>query len=102
MIKEREAEEEPRWKRPKKLAEEAPKPMIDSEEFLVSNRQQVYNYEKEHAKNLGRYLKGWRHYENFEFYVTKNPGASIEEYNYEMYQAATHDQFQQLLRDYFI
>ena len=35
---------------------------------------------------IGRYLPGWRHYENFNNYNLMYPGSTIEEYRSEMYR----------------
>lgn len=35
---------------------------------------------------IGRYLPGWRHYENFNNYKLMFPGSTIEEYRSEMYR----------------
>ena len=34
-------------------------------------------------KNVGRYPKGYRHFENYENYKIEFPGATIEEYHNE-------------------
>lgn len=44
----------------------------------------MHNLLEKDQENLGRYVYGWRHFENFEFYSLKFPKATVEDYKKEM------------------
>ena len=56
----------------------------------------------EKHEELGRYLNGWKHLENFEFYTLKYPKATIEDYKREVTSPCTLDNYFQLARDRMI
>lgn len=50
-------------------------------------------------EELGRYLNGWRHFENFEFYSLKYPKATVEDYKRDIRSACTFDIYFQLSKE---
>lgn len=65
---------------------------VVQEEWIPTQRE----YEKEMDRsesNIGRYTVGFRHYENYNNYKKKFPGASMEDYANDMNSEMTFNEF---------
>jgi hypothetical protein len=72
----------------------------DSDSFFYGSQEQMFEHMMDEERNLGRYVLGWRQYENYQFYQKMHPKADISDYMNEMNRQVTFDEYLQIVKDY--